>query len=271
MLKKQSTALMNRSVPDEKSLDLLLKVFQLRTKIERDFSIRRHLPRSSRELELHQAMTLRLPHREAQQTMVLDIQPRYLAVARPNLGEHNECQAWRGKPVELDFWHDAGLKYRIQTSALRDYVDKGYPILHVAHSDKVVCIEKRRSVRVRTNLPAVLYRLGSIREANENEELSKGLRCRLMDISEDGACIMVAGTARPGIAIKIQFELARGIVSMSGLVKAVQRDSERNRCLLHVQAVALGKRTRIRILSFVFNLFGDRDQATEGKLTQRAS
>ena len=41
--------------------------------------------------------------------------------------------------------------------------------------------------------PATAYPLKTIQDASEAVETSPGLRCRLRDISEDGAALMVGG------------------------------------------------------------------------------
>jgi c-di-GMP-binding flagellar brake protein YcgR len=142
---------------------------------------------------------------------------------------------------------------------INDFIGQQYPIIHVAHTDDLNRTQQRRSIRVKTNLPATVYPLKSIKEANELEESAKGLRCRLLDISEDGACLMVGGRTKAGLPIKMQFKLSERIIVMCGLTKGVSYDQKKNVSMLHVQAVPLSIRTRNAISTFVYNIFSEQE------------
>jgi hypothetical protein len=108
-----------------------------------------------------------------------------------------------------------------------------------------------------------VYPLRSIQDANELEESSAGLRCRLKDVSEDGAALMVGGKTKAGLPIKLQFDLASNRIVMCGVVKGVNFDNAKNVSLLHLQAVPLSARTRNHILTYVYNLFGEQVEVKE--------
>ena len=113
---------------------------------------------------------------------------------------------------------------------------------------------------VAMDVPAQVFPLRSIQEANEEEERDRGLRCRLKDLSEDGAALIVGGRTKAGMPIKIQFELNDRVTVMCGLVKGVNYDQQKNVSLLHVQAVPLSSRTRNHILTYVYNIFGEQER-----------
>ena len=110
-----------------------------------------------------------------------------------------------------------------------------------------------------TDVPAELFPLKTIDNSNEAPEEARGLRCRLSDLSEGGAAILIGGKARVGLPIKLQFALGDSPVIMSGVVKGITFDEKKNRSLLHVQASAPSVIMRNRILTYVYNLFGDRE------------
>jgi c-di-GMP-binding flagellar brake protein YcgR len=133
----------------------------------------------------------------------------------------------------------------------------------VAHSEDVVRAQKRQSIRVRMDQPGFVYPLKTIQNANEMEESSPGLRCRLKDISEDGAALMVGGKTKAGLPIKLQFDLPSSRVVMCGVVKGANYDAPKNVSLLHLQAVTLSTRMRNHILTYVYNLFGEQVQVKD--------
>jgi c-di-GMP-binding flagellar brake protein YcgR len=119
---------------------------------------------------------------------------------------------------------------------------------------------------VETNLAAEIYPLKSIDLANENEETERGLRCKLLDISEDGAAVLIGGRAKVGLPLKIQFELSGKVIVMCGVVKGVNFDEKRNRSVLHIQAVEPSVPVKNRILTYVYNLFGEREPTQKKSL-----
>jgi c-di-GMP-binding flagellar brake protein YcgR len=204
-------------------------------------------------------MRVTLPGAGPFSTMVIENRAKYLALSRPQGQGLPEGFMWRGQQIGLHFWRAEDAGYFMRTKVINDFINQQYPIIHVSHTDDITRNQQRRSIRVKTNLPATVYPLKSIQDANELEETAKGLRCRLLDISEDGACLMVGGRTKAGLPIKIQFELSDWTVVMCGLVKGVNYDQKKNVSLLHVQAVPLSTKTRNHILTYVYNIFGEQE------------
>ena len=108
-------------------------------------------------------------------------------------------------------------------------------------------------------LENVLVKLIEGWQKNEMGDTEKGLRSRLVDISEDGAAMLIGGRAKVGLPIKVQFLLNDLPVVMCGVVKGVNFDEKRKRSTLHLQAVPLSPVLRNRVLTYVYNLFGERE------------
>jgi len=116
---------------------------------------------------------------------------------------------------------------------------------------------------VETDLPAELYPLKSIGQSSEMPEEARGLKCRLVDLSEGGVAIMIGGKARVGLPVKAQFTLGETVTVMSGVVKGLNFDQKKNRSLLHLQATPPSSTMRNRILIYVYNLFEERETLTD--------
>ena len=246
-------------IDNEESNQLLSKLYDLRKRVEFDLPRYRLGLKSSRDITPRQRMRVTLPGAGPFATMVIENRSKYLALSRPHGPGLPEGFMWKGQQIGLHFWRAEDAGYFMRTKVINDFIGQKYPIIHVSHTDDVTRNQQRRSIRVKTNLQATVYPLKSIQEANEMEESAKGLRCRLLDISEDGACLMVGGRTKAGLPIKIQFELSDRIVVMCGLVKGVSYDQKKNVSLLHVQAVPLSSKTRNHILTFVYNIFGEQE------------
>ncbi len=244
---------------DEESNYLLSKLFELRKRVEFELPKYKLGLKSTRNIPTHQRLKIMLPGEGPFLSMVVENLHKYMALSYPQGPRMPEGFSWKGQRIGVYFWRKDDAGYYFQTKVLEDFFDRKYPIIHVAHSDKLLRTQKRRSVRVETDLPAALFPLKSIDFANEVFEDGKGLRCRLLDISEDGAAVLIGGRAKVGLPIKIQFELSKEPIVMCGIVKGVNFDEKRNRSVLHIEAVPPSAPIRNKILTYVYNLFGERD------------
>jgi hypothetical protein len=255
-----------RSQEQDPEYNLLLsKLFELRKRVEFDQPKYKMGIKSSRKLMPKQSLRITLPGLGPFFAIVVETLTRYMAVSRPQGPKLPDGFSWKNQKIGVYLWRAEDAGYFFQTKVLEDFIDRQYPILHVAHSDNLVRTQKRNSLRVETDITAELFPLKSIDNASEVPEQSRGLRCRLADLSEGGAAILIGGKARVGLPIKVQFTLGDAPLSMSGVVKGITFDQKKNRSLLHMQAATPATSTRNRILTYVYNLFGERDTIVRGK------
>jgi hypothetical protein len=113
---------------------------------------------------------------------------------------------------------------------------------------------------VDANEPAQLYPLRSIEEASGDWEGRAGLRCRLMDVSEDGAALLIGGKAKVGLPVKFQFHVGEAPIIMNGVVRGANFNEKKNRSVLHIQARPASLKMKNEIRSYVYNIFGERPE-----------
>jgi c-di-GMP-binding flagellar brake protein YcgR len=244
---------------------LLAKLFELRKRVEFEQPKYKLGIKSSRKILPKQHVRITLPGIGPFGSMIVEVLTRYMAISYPQGPKLPEGFTWKNQKIGVYFWRAGDAGYFFQTKVAEDFFDKKYPILHVLHSDNLIRSQKRNSVRVETDIPAELFPLRTIDSGTELPEEARGLRCRLVDISEGGAAIMIGGKAKVGLPIKIQFALGENQVVMSGVVKGLNFDQKKNRSLLHLQAVPPSSTMRNRILTYVYNLFGEREDAAGKK------
>lgn len=251
---------------DEPNVVFLSKLFDFRRRVELNLPKYTIGLKTSRKISTGQRVKISLPGAGTYSAAVVENLRKYLALSYPEGAKLPQGFTWKGQKINIYFWRldDAG--YVFETKVIDDFFNQKYPILHVAHSDNLVRSQKRKSVRVETNIPAALYPLKTIDLATEEIETQNGLRCRLIDISEDGAAVLVGGRAKVGLTLKVQFTLNTTDIAMSGVVKGVNYNEKKNQSVLHIQAVPLKPRTRNTVLSYVYNLFQER----EGELRESA-
>ena len=113
-------------------------------------------------------------------------------------------------------------------------------------------------MRVEINEQAQVFPVANIGSASKAVENKPGLRSRLLDISEDGAAVLVGGKAKVGLPVKVQFKLSDTAIVMIGIVKGMSVKKRKNQSVLHIEASPVSMDIKNRILSYVYNLFGER-------------
>jgi c-di-GMP-binding flagellar brake protein YcgR len=167
--------------------------------------------------------------------------------------------AWKGKRVSIYFWRAEDAGYVFDSFVMAETFDGKVPVIHVGHTDSLFRTQKRKSVRAKSKIPAFLYILKRIEGAYEKPEKVPGMKCIIEDISEDGASVFIGGRAKPDMHIKLQFHIGELQVVMSGTVKAVEYNMEKNQSLIHMQAIKPSNRMKNVILSYVYNVYDEED------------
>ncbi|HEC61871.1 MAG TPA: PilZ domain-containing protein [bacterium] len=250
---------------DADSNELLQKLFELRKRVEFDLPRYKLGLKSTREIAARQRVKVTMPGTGPFLAMVIENRHRYFALSSPKGGKLPDGFTWKARQIGIHFWRAEDAGYFVKTKVIEDYRDQKYPIIHVAHSDGLARVQKRRSVRVTMNQAATVFPLDSIHSANEVVEQSRGLKCRVRDLSEDGAAIMVGGRTKAGMPLKLQVDLPDRPVVICGVVRGVNYDNSKNVSLLHIQSVPPSASTKNRILTYVYNLFGEQEQDKTGR------
>ena len=253
----------------EEFVYFLSKLYEFRKRVEFDLPKYKLGIKTTRKISPQQGLKISLESGETFQSKVVENLRKYVAISYPQGPKMPLGFSWRGQRVNIYFWRPEDAGYMFQSKVLDDFIDKKYPIIHITHSDNLIRSQKRGSIRVDTNLPAHLYPLRSIEAANEQEEKNPGLRCRLRDISEDGAAVLIGGRAKVGLPVKIQFTLSKQATILCGVVKGLTFNQKKNQSILHIQATPPSLRTRNHILTFVYNVFGERDEESGMKKKKR--
>ncbi len=244
---------------NEENINFVSKLFDFRSRVELNLPKFTLGLKTSRKISQHQKIKINLPGAGTYTASVVENLKKYLAISYPEGPVLPQGFDWKAQDINIFFWRADDAGYTFDSIVIDDFSDKNYSILHIAHSDNLQRSQKRSSVRIDVNKPAYLYLLKSIGEANEREEKTAGLRCRLIDVSEGGAAIMIGGKARVGIAVKLQFSIGPYKIRMCGNVKGVNFNPKRNQSILHLQAVPLHPVMRNQLLSYIYNIFGERE------------
>jgi hypothetical protein len=242
---------------EESSVQFLNKMFDFRKRVEFNLPKYRLGITSSRSITAQQPLKITFPGSSVYYSKVVENMRKYLAISLPKGKPLPPGFSWKGHKINVYFWRPEDAGYQFDTRVLVDAQEQNYPILHIAHSDDLVRAQKRGSIRAALNNNGHLFPLGSIDHAHEEWDTTGGYRCRFVDISEDGAAVMVGGRAKPGIPVKLQTEILEKPVVMSGVVKGVTYKQSKNVSVLHIQAVPPSPQMKNLILTYVYGIFKD--------------
>lgn len=251
-----------RSKGDEdsqESIEFISKLFEFRNRVEFNRPKYRQGITSSRKMVAGQYLKLLLPGSGVYVAKVVENLRRYLAISYPEGKALPPGFSWKGQRIKVYFWRKEDAGYYFETLVLGDYNDQKFPILHIRHSDTLTRTQRRQSIRIDVNRNGQLHRLRTLDVANEQVGESGGYRCRIVDISESGAAVMVGGKAKAGMAVKIQTVLDDQDVVMCGAVKDVTYQDRKNASILHIEAASVGPVMKNRILSHVYGIFRDQN------------
>lgn len=243
----------------EAANDFVSKLYNFRKRVEFQLPKYKLGLKTTREIASRQRVKITTPGMGPFFSIVVESLRKYVAFSYPQGPKLPTGFSWKGQQVSVYFWRTGDAGYFFSSKVLEDFSDKKYPIIHIAHTNNLIRTQKRRSVRVEINRSAVLFPLKNINEGNEMIEGGKGLRCKIVDVSEDGAAILIGGRAKVGLPIKLQFELNDNMIVLNGVVRGINFDEKRNRSILHLQAFTPSNRMRNRILTYVYNIFGERE------------
>jgi c-di-GMP-binding flagellar brake protein YcgR len=243
---------------------LVDKVYALRKTLEFEQPRFKYGIKSSRNLLQGQRVRVLVYGIGVYNATVIDNNARYLVISYPTGGRLPKEWVWKGKKISVYFWRREDAGYVFDSFVIDDLRIRNVPVLHVSHSEALLRTQKRRSVRARSRIPAYLYIVKRIEGAYEKPERAPGLRAQVQDLSEDGASAAIGGKAVVGLKVKLQFALGERSIVMSGTVKSVDYDIEKNRSVIHVEAVTPSSRTRNAIRSYVYGIGGDGAGAGQG-------
>lgn len=243
---------------DPASVGFLNKLFDFRKRVEFNLPKYRIGITSSRSITAPQPLKIRLPGPGGvYHAKVVENMRKYLAISYPEGKALPPGFSWAKHKISVYFWRLEDAGYHFESRVIGDFQERNYPILHIAHSDNLVRAQKRGSIRAPLATTGHLYPLKSIDEAHEEWDTTGGYRCKFVDVSEDGAAVLVGGRAKPGLPIKLQTEVLDKPLVMSGVIKGVTYKQNQNVSILHIQAVPPSPVMKNVILTYVYGIFSD--------------
>lgn len=259
--------LLKHGKAEETQKDLLRRLFDYRKRVEFNKPQYKMGIRTTRDIPLNQTIKIRQNQVGIYESTVVANADTYLLVDYPRGDALPIGFGWRGRLLNVYFWKEGDAGYFFESKFLDHFEsseDRKY--LRMAHSDYLLRSQKRRSVRAACNIPAQLFRFNNTSSFQNNIERNDGLYAILLDISEDGAALRMAGRGKKGMAVKIQFRIKDITVVMNGIVRSCRYDRNKDQSLLHMENMLPLKEThRFAILAFVYDVDRSRKKTQDKK------
>ncbi|MDR3144726.1 MAG: PilZ domain-containing protein [Treponema sp.] len=250
---------------DDDMQDFLSRLYDYRKKIELEKPRAKKGLSSSRQIEEGHSLRILLRGTGVFKSRIIKNTGQYITVARPVNSGLPANFPWTGQSVSVYFWRNNDAGYVFDTDISGEVYSKGYAALQINHADKLFRTQKRKSVRIKIHKPAYLYLINNESDAGRIE-VEPGLKCLIEDISDSGCAVTIGGKGMEGLRVKIQFALNEGPIIMCGTVRSADFKEEAGCSILHIEADELSRETRNQILSEVFGMSSDEEEALPFKV-----
>lgn len=255
LVKGNATGLMD----DPQTVGLLFRALEYRMGVERNRPRHRTGMETTRTLAAGQLMKLLLPGIGLFQTRIVENSRTHIAVEMPVGKGLPSNHQWRNQHVEVYFWRRGDAMYYFSSTVLNSPEKTALnPVLHLNHAEELMRTQKRANIRVEVLKEGRVMPLSEAIPADERWLPDHGYLCKVTDISETGAAIIVRGKVKPGRSVKIQIELGGLPIVMCGDIKSSTLNVTHNASLLHVEAnPRLSTAMRVRVMAYVLGLVTD--------------
>lgn len=244
----------------KKTQDFLAKLYSYRTKIELSPKNKKGLS-STKYIDVGQKIRVILKGRGVFSSEVLN-NSKDLIISLPL--QNNQITIagvdWVGMMMSVYLWRKDDAAYVFDTYVRENSMFNGKSVLCLSHTDNLLRTQKRRSVRCECHIYAQMYIIKSETADLRAMETQPGLKCLLEDISEDGALIRIGGKGVANLQIKLQFTIGETFIVMSGMVRGVEFDEEKNQSKLHFECTSIDTPMKNAILSYVYNVIPDEEK-----------
>ncbi len=239
----------------EESEILLTKLYAWRTKFELELMQNQNYINTTYDMEEKQVCMLLSKKVGSIYIRCEEVKDDYIRFimfdsSAAKASQHN----WQNDYAQVYFWRKYDAGYFYISKVLRGMKIKDGYEMHLAHSNDLKRIQKRKSIRASCRFNAVLYPLHSKFEFNDKYEKTGGIKCIVKNICEDGAMIYIKGKAEKGVNIKLQFKINNKNIVMCGLIVRFLYDEKSNMSKIHFSCSFIKEKHRNRILSFVYNI-----------------
>jgi c-di-GMP-binding flagellar brake protein YcgR len=248
--------------------EFLAKLYDFRNKMEMNRPVYKNGINSSRYIDGLQPIQVVVAEAGVIKSKVLSNKPSSISIESPDSAMFPLNFSWKQKHLLVYFWRKGDAGYCFETNVIDEVLTNNPPILILAHTDKLIRTQSRKSHRVKMRRAALLYRVEN-GEGAPGTEVMPGIKCYLEDLSDSGCAVTAGGTAPAGIRVIVQFVIDKMPLSVSGVVRGVEYNEEKNTSMLHIESDLIPMSVKNKIYGAIFGIIIDdvdtaHDDKTDG-------
>ncbi|MDR2489889.1 MAG: PilZ domain-containing protein [Spirochaetaceae bacterium] len=188
-------------------------------------------------------------------TKLIKNTPAEMIVERPNSSSLPVRLSWIGLRLQIYFWRQDDAAYFFETVVTEENFSGNIPVLKLLHTDTLERTQSRKSIRASTNKNARIFMFDT--DNTEEKSVSKGIKCRLKDLSEEGCAVLVGGRAEETFKLILQFSIDKMQINIVGVVTKIDYNEDDNTSILHIQSDVIPIDIRNIIHCVVFGIIDD--------------
>jgi c-di-GMP-binding flagellar brake protein YcgR len=251
---------MNATEHDPQTQHFLEKLYKYRTKVELDPTNSKSM-RTTKSLVQGQRLRIILPGHGVFSSKVLNV-GRELVISMPLQKKQIVVPGkdWIDKKVNVYLFrhNDAGYVFDTYVKNIVQFNSEN--ALYLEHTENLLRVQKRHSVRTDTAIYGQLYIENSETMNHTKPETLSGLKCLIEDISEDGALIRIGGKGKTGLKLKLQYLIDEQVVVMYGIIKGIEYNTKLNQSRMHFECIEIDPSMKNLILTFVYKLLPENEK-----------
>ena len=236
------------------------KLFKFRKKMEMEKSKWRHGITKTNEISEMQIFQAVAGQHGMFKTKLIKNTHSEMIVERPDSSSLPARFSWEGLRLQVYFWRQDDAAYFFETVVCEENFSGNIPVLKLLHTDTMERTQSRKSIRASTNKSARMFIFDT--DSTEKSSVSKGIKCRVKDISDGGCAVLVGGRAEDTFKLILQFSIDKIQINIVGVVTKIEYNEDDNTSILHIQSDVIPLDIRNVIRCVVFGIIDDIEIST---------
>lgn len=260
MTRINTKAAENGTINNDKVQQLLTKLYNYRTKLQNESDDKKGID-NTKALEQGQKLRIIFPGKGVFVSELLNNgKEMIISVPRQKDIIPITAEEWVGKVINVYLWRKQDARYVFDTTVTGHGLFIGESSLSLKHSNNLVRTQKRKAVRAKCDIKAMLYIIKEEIVDYKTIQTKNGYKCLVEDISEAGALIRIGGKGVSNIQVSLQFNIQSMLIVMYGVIRTAEYDQQNNQSLLHFECVHIEQEMKNQVLSYVYNTMSQADK-----------
>ena len=210
--------------------------------------------RSTRDIAPQIPLKLSILNKQYE-SQVIENNYRYLIIANPQKSNIEHPEAFPSNvPISVNFWRKNDSGYNFTSRILSDTATHDVDVIHLQHSRRLKRTVNRAFPRKIVNAKGILRAFQKYNDFISTKDDTQALKCRVIDISENGLSVMIGGKVSLYRFFIIDTDYCNMRLNFNAQLRRSQYDKDRNVSLLNLEAFDQNINMRNSIALIVYDI-----------------